>query len=155
MTVKPSRLLCLLSLVLVTACAACALQAITPVKPPPAVGEPSGATKEVAKRPAHAAPQLALGEEGQVYLLWHAVERGKSMDALFARSEDCGATWLEPPISLKPVSATGAGGRRIATGPSGNVYALWREVDPKTKNPQILFARSQDHGGTGMNPLGS
>lgn len=146
MTMRPAHRRRVLILALTAACAACALQETIPVKPPPAVGEPSGAIKEAVKGPAYAAPQLALGGEGQVYLLWHAMEQGKSMDALFARSVDLGATWSEPPISIKPVNAAGAAGRQIATGRNGVVYALWREVDPKTKIPQILFARSQDHG---------
>lgn len=126
--------------------AACALQGTTPVKSASVTGEPPEAAKEAPSGPAYGAPQLALGEEGQVYLLWHAMERGKGVHGLLAHSVDLGATWSEPPISIKPVQDTTAGGLRIATGPNGNIYIAWREWDPKTTTFRLQFVRSRDRG---------
>lgn len=146
MTMTPVRLFRLLILALTATCAACALQEITPVKPAPDGGKPPGALKELPTGPGYAAPQLAIGQNGSLYLLWLAVEYQKSWDVLLSRSEDFGATWVQPPISLKPMKASVAGGRQIATGPDGKVYVLWREWDPKTKIRQLQFVRLQDHG---------
>jgi len=91
------------------------------------------------------APQLTIGQDGRLYLIWLAAEWRKSWDVLFSRSEDVGATWSQP-ISFKPEKSTVAGGVRIAAGLDGNVYAAWRERDQKTKSRHLQFVRSQDHG---------
>ena len=145
MTTRPLHLLRLLILALTAACAACALQETTPVKPVSRGGAPPGASQERPKGPEYVAPHLAIGQEGRPYLVWLAVKWRKSWDVLFSRSEDFGATWSQP-ISFKPEKGTVAGGIRIATGPSGNVYAVWREWDPKIKIRHVQFVRSQDHG---------
>lgn len=144
MTMKLSRVLHLLSLVLATAYTACTLQQTTPVKSVPA-GVQSPPPQERQEAVEYATPQLAIGQEGRLYLLWLAVEYRKSWDVLFARSEDLGVTW-SPPVSLKPDKNTVAGGIRIAAGPAGHVYATWREWDPKTKVRRLQFIRSRDHG---------
>jgi hypothetical protein len=145
MTMRPAHRLCFLILALTAACAACALPKTTPVKPPPDGGMAQRAYRERPKAPEYVAPQLAIGQEGRLYLVWLAVEWRKSWDSLFSRSEDFGATWSQP-ISFKPEKSTVAGGIRIATGPSGIVYAAWREWDPKIRIRHLQFVRSQDHG---------
>lgn len=146
MTMRPAHRQRFLMLALTLSCAACALQETTPIKPSPAVGEPSGATKEAAKWPTYAAPQLAIGREGTLYLLWLAVEWRKSSDILLSHSRDFGTTWSQPPISLKPEKATTASAPQIATDSNGNVYVVWREGDPKVKIRRLQFVRSPDHG---------
>jgi len=126
--------------------AACALQGATPVKPVSVAGEPPGAFREASKGPEYHAPQLAIGQEGALYLLWLAMEPGKSWDVLLARSEDLGVTWSRPPLSLKPDKTAVAGGIRVATGAHGNAYVAWREWETKTKQRFLRFMRSQDKG---------
>ena len=149
MTMRPAHRLCFLILALTVACAACALQTTTPVKPAPDDGKPQGAIGERPIGPAYGAPRLAVGQEGQVYLLWLAMglqEGQSSSDVLIARSADGGATWSQPPTSLKPAKATIGGGHQIATGPKGQVYVVWRDWPSKTKRARLHFVRSQDYG---------
>lgn len=153
MTMRPVRLRRSLILALTVACAACALQDTSPVKPALGGVEPSGVLRERPKGPEYVAAQLALGQEGQLYLLWLTVEWQKSWDVLFSHSEDFGATW-SPPRSLKPDKAAVAGGFRIAAGPSNTVYVAWREWGPKTKRRTLRFMRSTDGGGQWGDSIG-
>lgn len=143
---RRARLFTFLILSSMAAGAACALQGTTPVKPVSVVGEPSGAFKEAPKGPEYHAPQFASDREGALYLLWLAIEPGKSWDVLLARSEDLGVTWSRPPLSFKPDKTTVAGGIRVATGPRGSVYVAWREWETKTKRRSLRFMRSPDKG---------
>lgn len=145
MTMTPVRLLRLLILALTVTCAACALQGTTPVKPAPGGGHP-GALRVQPKGPAYAAPQLAIGERGMLYLLWLGLERGKSWDVLFARSNDLGATWSRPPFSLKPNKTTVGGGIQVSAGSGETVYVVWREWDRDTKQRNLRLIRSADGG---------
>lgn len=141
MTMKPLHVLCLLGLVLVTACAA---QQTAPVASVPQEGTREALQKQP-KGPEYVGTQLAVDLDGTFYLLWLAVEWRKSWDVLFSRSEDFGATWSQP-VSLKPDKSTVAFGLRIAAGPKGNVYVVWREGDAQTKVRHIRFVGSQDRG---------
>jgi hypothetical protein len=96
--------------------------------------------------PQYLAPQLAIGPEGDFYLVWLAVEPTKSWDVLFTRSIDLGATWSHPALSLKPRKETIAGGVRIAADSSGHVYLVWRGRDHVQKTREIVFIRSEDRG---------
>lgn len=153
MTMRSARLRRPLILALTAACAACALQETGPVKPAPAGGMGPVALQEQPKGPVYANPQLAIGQDGTPYLLWLALEQDKSWDVLFSSSKDLGATWSEPPISLKPMKTTAVGPRRIATGPGEHVYAVWREADRATKVRRLQFVRSQDRGSHWSEPL--
>lgn len=152
MTMRTVRLRYALILALTAACAACGLQQTAPVTPVPQ-GGPSGALLEQPKGPAYANPQLAIGQDGTPYLVWLAFEQDKSWDVLFSSSKDLGATWSEPPISLKPTKEDAVGPRQIAAGSDGHVYVVWREGNRKTKVRRLQFIRSQDRGSHWSEPL--
>ncbi|MBI4382260.1 MAG: exo-alpha-sialidase [candidate division NC10 bacterium] len=145
MTMSPPRLIRLLILALVAAGAGCALGGPTSVTPAPDGGQPARTFGERPKGPEYAAPQLAIGQEGSLYLIWLAFERGKSWDVLLARSEDFGATW-SPPRSLKPDKAAVAGGIRIATSPTGPIYVVWHQRDQAASPRKLRLLRSTDKG---------
>lgn len=146
MTLRLPRLLRRGLPALLAVCAACATREPGPatLSPPglkparPAAGRPKG--------PEYAVPQLALGDEGHVYLVWQAFEWRKSWDLLFSRSSDFGATWSLPPVSLKSKKGSGGGGVKIAAGPSGHVYVAWRNMENDKKQRELILVRSSDRG---------
>lgn len=94
------------------------------------------------------APRLEHGKkEGELYLLWLAVQWEKSWTLLFSRSEDGGLTWSTPQ-PVRQNTETTAWGHRLAVGPDGQLYAAWRSVTPPRSPRRIMFARSGDGGRT-------
>ena len=157
MTMRLARQLRLLILALTAACAAGALQETTPVKPVSPGGPPHGASRERPKGPEYADPHLAFGQEGRLYLRWFAVEPRKSADVLLSRSEDRGATWSWPPVSLKPAEGARVSGLAMASDPKGGLWVVWREVDRDGRRYDLVLMRSQDGAqwGEGRRALGS
>jgi hypothetical protein len=92
-------------------------------------------------------PQLTINRDGHLYLLWLAAQSQQGRDVLVSRSEDFGASWSVP-LGLKPNKGVAAGGHKIATGPKGRVYVVWREWDPATRrgSARLHFIRSLDFG---------
>jgi hypothetical protein len=107
-------------------------------------GVPSG--------PEYITPEVALGPDGNVYLLWLSVEWRKSWDVLFAKSRDHGITWSEP-RSLKPDKGTVAGGLRLVTDEMGQVLIAWREWHPAKKVRRSVLLRSNDGGANWDRPV--
>jgi len=145
MMMRPTRPIRIALLALVAVCTACATQEPKPGAipaellrlPRPRV-EPTG--------PEYAAPQLAIDSNGDVALLWLAIEWRKRWDVLLARSKDLGTTWLQQALSLKPGKARIAGGIRIANDQKGHLYIAWREMDHDKKNRDLIFFRMGDEG---------
>ncbi len=147
MTMRPPRPLRFLLLTLLATCAAaCAPKEPAPNALPPEALRLPPPPLERAKGPEYAAPQLAITPDGNVHLLWLAIEWRKTWDVLFARSQDLGTTWSQQALSLKPGKARIAGGIRIAAGPRGLVYVAWREMDHNKINRNLVFVRSVDQG---------
>lgn len=119
---------------------ACALQEGTRGASAPPVVRPASTG------PAQFGPRLIVGQDGALNLFWMAVERRKSLDILYSRSEDQGSTWLEPAISLKPDKGTGGGGVDVAADSKGHLYAAWRQRDEAGKHLHLMLARSSDGG---------
>lgn len=134
----------LLTAVVVMACTACALDGKAPGQVAAGLRTPKAVQRQPGG-PEYLGPQLAVGRKGELYLFWMAVEWRKSWDILFSRSDDDGATWT-PPLSLKPDKDTVAGGAQLAAGMDGDVYAVWRQWDVKTKLRRIVLRRSRDGG---------
>ncbi|HLC02150.1 MAG TPA: sialidase family protein [Anaerolineales bacterium] len=157
MTMRLARQLRLLILALTAACAAGALQETTPVKPVSPGGPPQEASGERPKGPEYAGPELAIGQEGRLYLRWFAAEPRKSVDILLSRSEDRGATWSWPPVSLKPAEGARVSGLAMASDPKGGLWVVWREVDRDGRRYDLVLMRSQDGAqwGEGRRALGS
>lgn len=102
--------------------------------------------------PEYVTPDVAFGPDGNVYLIWLSVEWRKSWDVLFAKSPDNGMTWSEP-RSLKPDKGTVAGGLRLVTDETGQIFVAWREWHPTTKVRQSLLLRSKDGGANWDQPV--
>lgn len=146
MTTRPTRFLRILVLAVLTACGACASREPTgPTLPPDAFRLPRPSL-QASKGPEYAAPQLAVGLDGNVYLLWLGIRWTKSWDVLLARSEDYGATWSNTSLVLKSEKSRIAGGIRIAADRKGHVYVAWREMDHDKRNRDLILMRSEDHG---------
>lgn len=146
MITRPAHPLRLLIAVLMAACAACALQETTPVKPTSDGGERMGESQERSKGPMYGDPQLTVSREGQLYLLWTAVEARKSWDIMFSRSTDSGVTWSQPPVSLKSEKVTAISGLRMAGDPRGRLSVVWREVGA-ARHHDLSFTHSENGGG--------
>lgn len=132
---------CLLTAMIV-ALAACAFQGGTRDTALKAPQSPS-------KGPEQLSPHVIVGQDGVLHLFWTAVEPRKSWDILYTRSQDYGATWQEPPISLKADKETivQGVGVTVAADSKGHLYAVWRESDqPTKKQHRMMLARSLDGG---------
>jgi hypothetical protein len=138
------RLLLLIAMIAMTACA---LRGETHGSSPTESGATLQASQPGSKGLQQMSPQLLVGQDGTLHLFWMAVERGGSWDILYSRSQDHGATWQEPPISLTSDKQAVAGGLNIAADSKGHLYAAWRQEDRTAKaKHRLMLARSLDGG---------
>lgn len=124
---------------------ACAVQQPSHVATIPDEKGLQGRLQEQPKGPSYTVPQLALGPDGSINLMWLTVESGNGREFLFTRSDNLGATWSRP-LPLNPDTGAVAGGFRIATSPAGAIYVVWQQWDQTTKARQLRFLRSTDKG---------
>jgi hypothetical protein len=111
-----------------------------------------GLEEGVPSGPEYVTPEVALGPDGNVYLIWLSVEWRKSWDVFFIRSQDHGMTWSAP-RSLKPDKGTVAGGLRLVTDEMGQVFVAWREWHPVKKARRSVLLRSKDGGANWDRPV--
>jgi hypothetical protein len=95
---------------------------------------------------------VAAGEDGNVYVVWHAPAPGKqgedNRQVWIARSRDDGKTFArEQPAWQEPTGACGCCGMRAFADPRGAVYMLYRAATHATDRDMMLLA-STDNGGT-------
>lgn len=116
----------------------------------PEVTAPTGvkltASEESPTKFEQVALQMAMGVNGEAYLVWMTAGEGKDWETRFSRSEDGGATWSGPLWSRKPAQGMFAEGIKLATGPTGQVYLAWRERNAGKTDTRILVTRSLDGG---------
>ncbi len=90
---------------------------------------------------------LVADAAGHVYLAWEEPHPDGS-DIYITRSDDSGTTWPYPPIRLNSTSpsvVTIARQLRLATGPTGTLYAAWTERVSEARK-RIAFRQSTDFG---------
>jgi hypothetical protein len=95
--------------------------------------------------------QAAFDAKG---ILW-AVHKVSGHIAV-SRSEDRGATWLNPVLVTPAPEPTDTGGDarpKIALGKAGEVYVTWTKPMTKPYTGEIRFARSLDGGRTFSTPM--
>jgi len=97
--------------------------------------------------------QVAVGPEGNVYVLWHQDtyregRRFPTSNLRFARSTD-GGTSFSPAIFVNDDHAgppVGHGFHSIAVSPDGAIYVTWLDSRDKVIAPAVMVARSLDGG---------
>jgi len=100
-------------------------------------------------------PQLALGRNGRVHIVWFGSEKSgikgnEGAPLLYSRSNPAG-TGFEPPRNLMQVSTTLDGGPGVAADAAGNVYVGWQAAASKGEGElarRLWMARSNDDGTT-------
>ena len=90
-------------------------------------------------------PKVAVGPEGNIYIVWNNLLPLLPSWALFSVSKDQGRTWSEPKnISNNP--RRDASRANIAVDPSGTIYVVWHGIG------RVIFTKSSDQGGTWTDP---
>lgn len=100
-------------------------------------------------------PQVALGRNGRVHVVWFGSEKSGlkgpgGAPLLYSRSSEAGAAF-EPPRNLMQVSKVLDGGPGVAADASGNVYVAWQAAAAQGEGEtarRLWIARSSDDGKT-------
>ncbi|HKQ88573.1 MAG TPA: sialidase family protein, partial [Candidatus Acidoferrales bacterium] len=100
-------------------------------------------------------PQMALGRDGEVFVVWMGSKKAKPTGPkgadpiLFSRLDDSGKAF-EPQRNLMQYATGINGGLSVAADQTGNVYAMWHAMGatPGEDNRRVYVARSTDNGKT-------
>ncbi len=87
--------------------------------------------------------RLVMDRDGRLYVTWWETRGGKRNVVMFARSEDFGATWPEPPVRLN-LGKEDCGDPALAVDERGTLYAVWD--DKRNGQADIYLRTSGDHG---------
>ena len=105
-------------------------------------------------------PEIHADDLGHVYLLYNAIFGTGGTEVRFISSSDGGKSWSQPVTVSNPgvlASVEYSDVNRLASAPSGMLYAIWGEAKPAeasaTQTLQVWFARSGDSGRTWSVPL--
>lgn len=106
-------------------------------------------------------PQMAVGREGRVYVVWFGSEKaaprgpGGATPVLFSRLNDSGAAF-EPQRCLVQYARGVDGGLSVAASPRGRVYVVWHATgnEPGEAHRRVYLARSADDGKTFSREVG-
>lgn len=100
-------------------------------------------------------PQMALGRDGRVYVIWFGSSRAKPRGpagmtpVLFSRLNDAG-TAFAPQRNLMQTTRGVDGGLSVAADQRGDVYAVWHAMGKVSgeAHRRVYLARSTDDGQT-------
>ncbi|MBI5892945.1 MAG: exo-alpha-sialidase [Deltaproteobacteria bacterium] len=115
--------------------------------------------KEMGMSGIHANPDIAVGQNNEIYVVWSSPRKDDGSDILFSRSIDNGKTFEKPVAVNDAQSPVSRGFESIAVGKDGVIHIVWfdgrdNKLVPagskqgKDGTTSTYYARSLDNGKT-------